>query len=584
MPAFDLRYLQVAKYTKSSSGNTATYGTPVSMGDAMTVNLEMRFAEGRLYAESALAEYMKKATGGTASAGVKYIPLAAQKLMFNAYEKKRTVSTKPVNSTTFGKKSTGQYVGWSFYAPDMIDGAEKFTAVFVHKVLFGPPSNVFQTMGDNITFQTPTTTATTTPTTSDVAETPKVDTATDVATSTDASTSTDTAGTDASTGTVDDATQTLINEMKAYMHQQYATATDQSEKLKQMYEANLNSQKAQLESNYNESLSGLDSEQEQLAQQYQEAQRQTTADSAKAKANWNETANAYGLNSGTQGQAQLALNNQLQSDLTTLYQTEMQKRAEIERQRQLLGQQYQSAIQEAQANNDMQLAQALYDEAVRVDESITDEGIEMISQYVSLLGGTSSDTSSSSSGSYYGGSSGGSYYGGTSTSATSGEDWAANYRSLWNKIVEDSKADGYGTTPAGILEYLRTNKHYKTYGLNGTYLASSVDNYVAWAEKEKGTYYVNSKLGKEYIEQLKNGDMDSVTVSDGTTWKYEDGQLYAYSEDGTFRNKIEIGKAPASASSGSSSASSKSSASSASGGKATPGGDYRYNMYEYEKY
>lgn len=158
MPAFDLRYLQVAKYTKSSSGNTVTYGTPVPMGDAMTVNLEMRFAEGRLYAESALAEYMKKATGGTASAGVKYIPLEAQKLLFSAYEKQRTVSTKAVKSVTFGKKSTGQYVGWSFYAPDMIDGVEKFTAVFVRKALFGPPSNVFQTMGDNITFQTPTTT------------------------------------------------------------------------------------------------------------------------------------------------------------------------------------------------------------------------------------------------------------------------------------------------------------------------------------------------------------------------------------------------------------------------------------------
>ena len=128
------------------------------MGDAMTVALEMRFAEGRLYAESALAEYMKKATGGTATAGVKYIPLDAQKLLFRAYEKQRTVSSAAVKSVAFGKKSTGQYVGWSFYMPDMIDGAEKFTAVFVTKALFAPPSTNGQTLGDNITFQTPTTT------------------------------------------------------------------------------------------------------------------------------------------------------------------------------------------------------------------------------------------------------------------------------------------------------------------------------------------------------------------------------------------------------------------------------------------
>ena len=55
------------------------------------------------------------------------------------------------------KTSTGQYVGSGFYAPDMIDGAEKFTAIFVHKTLFGPPSKTLQTMGEQINFQTPTT-------------------------------------------------------------------------------------------------------------------------------------------------------------------------------------------------------------------------------------------------------------------------------------------------------------------------------------------------------------------------------------------------------------------------------------------
>lgn len=157
MPAFDLRYLQVAKYTKGASGGTTTYGEKMSMGDAMSVSLELKFAEGRLYAESSLAEYMKKATGGTVTTEVKYIPIEAQKLMFSAYEKERQVSGNAVKSVTFGKKSTGQYVGMSFYAPDMVDGEEKFTAVFVRKALFAPPSNAFQTMGESVNFQTPTT-------------------------------------------------------------------------------------------------------------------------------------------------------------------------------------------------------------------------------------------------------------------------------------------------------------------------------------------------------------------------------------------------------------------------------------------
>ena len=56
MPAFDLRYLQVAEYKKASGGGTE-YGDATPMGDAMTVALDLRFAEGRLYAESTLAEY-----------------------------------------------------------------------------------------------------------------------------------------------------------------------------------------------------------------------------------------------------------------------------------------------------------------------------------------------------------------------------------------------------------------------------------------------------------------------------------------------------------------------------------------------
>ena len=74
----------------------------------------------------------------------------------------------------------------------------------------------------------------------------------------------------------------------------------------------------------------------------------------------------------TPARVALSRSNQLQSDLTALGNAEAQNRAEIERQRTLLGQQYQNAIQKAQAENNMELAQRLYQEAVRVDESIID--------------------------------------------------------------------------------------------------------------------------------------------------------------------------------------------------------------------
>ena len=157
MPTFDLRGIKIGKYINTEG--TITYETPISMGDAMSVELNLTAAEGRLYAESRLAEYKKLITGGTASVGVKYITDAAQKLLFGMSENTRNVGTntsqKSLKATA---KDIAKYGGMGFYAPDAIDGTDKYTAVFVYKVLFGAPGYVYATKGDSITFQTPTTT------------------------------------------------------------------------------------------------------------------------------------------------------------------------------------------------------------------------------------------------------------------------------------------------------------------------------------------------------------------------------------------------------------------------------------------
>lgn len=166
--------------------------------------------------------------------------------------------------------------------------------------------------------------------------------------------------------------QDYIRQLQQMQGQKTATAADQSDYIRQMYAQQLAANKAQLESDYNQNVSNLDSEASKIGANYYEQRRQTQANADRSQANYNEMANASGLNSGTGSQAQLARSNQLQSDLTTLGNAEAQNRAEIERQRTLLGQQYQNAIQKAQAENNMELAQRLYQEAVRVDESIID--------------------------------------------------------------------------------------------------------------------------------------------------------------------------------------------------------------------
>lgn len=157
MPQFDLRYIQAAKYTNTSG--TVTYAEKTKVGDAMSANLELKFAEGRLYAEGRLSEYMRLATGGTISLGVKEIPDAAKKLLYGAQESTRSVpQASNAKGVVYSAKDAASYVGVSLYCPDVVDGATKYTCVFVAKALFGPPSMSYKTKGQNLEFVTPTTT------------------------------------------------------------------------------------------------------------------------------------------------------------------------------------------------------------------------------------------------------------------------------------------------------------------------------------------------------------------------------------------------------------------------------------------
>lgn len=161
MPEFDMRYIKIGKYVNTAG--TVSYTNVTRLGDAMEGNIELKFAEGRLYAEGGLAEYLKRCTGGTVSYGVKYILPEAKKLMYGFAASSRQITVggtqKTVDGLKYTKDSAGAYVGNAFFAPDVVDGVEKFTCVFVAKAMFGPPAMKFKTMdGGTITFQTPTTT------------------------------------------------------------------------------------------------------------------------------------------------------------------------------------------------------------------------------------------------------------------------------------------------------------------------------------------------------------------------------------------------------------------------------------------
>ena len=330
------------------------------------------------------------------------------------------------------------------------------------------------------------------------------------------------------------------------------TANSQEELIRKMYESNLNSNKSQLESDYNQNLSDLGAEESKLGQIYYEQQRQAQAESDRNRQAFQEYANARGLNSGTGGQAELAQNNQLSANLNALRQSEAEKRAEVERQRQLLGQQYQKAIQKAQADNDLNLAKALYEEAVRVDESINsaaqadaDRALQIfnmlnntalsaagayaqknndLSLYQKLLAGDSTSELEDlynkaqqivSSGGYYSGGGGGGS--GTYKKATSGEvEWAEYYIKMLN---DAGGIDNLGTF---LADKGNRTKYNIDYSARGDWAKTVKDQAAGYSTNK---YTIGSEKGKNIANSLGTGN--TYHAADGSVWrKSSNGKIY----------------------------------------------------------
>ena len=359
--------------------------------------------------------------------------------------------------------------------------------------------------------------------------------------------------------------QSLWDRYRDYLNKlgDYKTPTPNSQEdyIRQMYEANLAANKSQLESDYNQNLSDLGAEESKLGQIYYEQMRQAQAESDRNRQAFQEYANARGLNSGTGGQAELAQQNQLSANLNTLRQSEAEKRAEVERQRALLGQQYQNAIQKAQAENDLAKAKALYEEAVRVDEAISaasqadaDRAMQIfnmlnntalsaagtyasqgdMSLYQKLLAGDSTKELEDlynkaqqivSSGGYYSGGGGGS--GSGYKQATSDEmEWAQYY------IDMIRNAGGVDN----VQDYLATN--YKKYGIPYQTVSKTT---ASMAEKARGystnEYQIGSEKGRDIANSLGTGN--TYQAADGSVWrKSSNGNIYVTKDGVTMKANI----------------------------------------------
>lgn len=276
----------------------------------------------------------------------------------------------------------------------------------------------------------------------------------------------------------------------------YQSVNDE-EYINKMYDSNLASQKQTLQQGYDQNISNLDAEKQAGQRQTDANLNRTYVESQKAQKGYNEVQNAYGLTSGAMSQARLAQDNQLQADLTALRATQQTADAEIERQRSLLAKEYASAIAKAQADNDMQRAQALY-EAAKADEDRLlqlqkEAGNLMASKNdYSILGqlygltpeqiATLQGTGGGGGGGGYDGSSGGRY--------TDSGDSASTQ--------DDSSDDGAGAFEESNFSKLLTAA--KTMSVNGA-SDRTVQNYIN-AAANAGTITQDERKSLKYVPDL----------------------------------------------------------------------------------
>lgn len=140
------------------------------------------------------------------------------------------------------------------------------------------------------------------------------------------------------------------------------SALNEDQYINKLYDTSLDSQKKLLDQNLQENTGVLDQEKQNVQQQTDDNLQRTYVEATKAAGVYSGPGTPK-ISGGAAAQAGLSQWNQQAADTTALKGKQSEADMEIERQRQLLASQYSAAIKQAQADNDMQRAQQLYDAA-----------------------------------------------------------------------------------------------------------------------------------------------------------------------------------------------------------------------------
>lgn len=147
-------------------------------------------------------------------------------------------------------------------------------------------------------------------------------------------------------------------------------AQSQAQYIEDMYAEQQKANEAALKAAYDQNVLTLDAAAQKIPGPYQAARNQAASQSEISRQGFNEYAAASGLGNGAAAQMHLSMNTALNSDLNALSREEANAMADLELQRVQLETQYKNDIAQAIADGNFAKAQALYNEAIRIDESI----------------------------------------------------------------------------------------------------------------------------------------------------------------------------------------------------------------------
>ena len=277
-------------------------------------------------------------------------------------------------------------------------------------------------------------------------------------------------------------------------------ANTNEQRIKEMYGANLESQKQQLAQSYQTSDSALNAAKQQNQKVTDANLNRTAVEAQKAAMSDAEIQNAQGLSSGAAAQVRLARNNQTAANMTSIRAAQQEADAQVERERALLSKEYTSAIQKAQADNDLELAKALYENA-QVEEQKLLEKSKVAAQSMAAVGDYSL------LGQLYG------------LSAEDVAKLAKNYQDAEQKEIDaeaQQKLAGAAQAMAAVGDYSLLGQ---LYGLSNEDIAKLTRNYqstqqaeaVAAEEKQREKEFQQKLDAAKYIAE-QTGDYSQVNA------------------------------------------------------------------------